>query len=138
MLGISFIVDLSEVGELAPYHRFLQTTCYYLRFPIKDRNSPNSIDSVIELCCKIRHALDEGKIIYIHCWGGVGRTWTIVACWNLLNGASAENAIRKLNAKWKECPKSKRRPLCPEYQHQIDYIYDFEKYMRSYCSEMYL
>ena len=67
MLGISFIVDLSEVGELAPYHSFLQTTCYYLRFPIKDRNSPNSIDSVIELCCKIRHVLDEGKIIYIHC-----------------------------------------------------------------------
>ena len=137
VLGITFIVDLTEDNELNQYKHNL-SSIVHVRFPIKDRQIPGSFESTKNLCDQIRKALDKNNIIYIHCWGGVGWTGTIVAYWYVFHGASAENAIRKLNAKWKECPKSKRRPLCPEYQHQIDYIYDFEKYMRSYCSEMFL
>ena len=84
-IGISYIIDLTEEGELIPYRQHIDSI-EYLRFPIVDRGVPCSMNETKNICEIINRAIREGKFLYIHCWGGVGRTGTIVACWYVFHG----------------------------------------------------
>lgn len=103
-IGVTTIIDLTECGELFDYSNTLCNINHY-RFPIKDRNIPNSLEKVYNLMSYIDNAKSENGTIYIHCWGGVGRTGTIVACWLVYNGQAAKEALAHLNELWKSCPK---------------------------------
>lgn len=129
-LGVTDIIDLTEYGELLDYSNAVCDIKHY-RFSIKDRSIPNSIEEVYNLMSYIDNVKSENGTIYIHCWGGVGRTGTIVACWLVYNGMDAKNAIDHLNKLWKSCPKSKRRPYCPDHGCQIDFIKKFERYIKN-------
>lgn len=59
--------------------------------------------------------------MYIHCWGGVGRTGTMVGCWLARHGFAGDAALAKLDELWGRCPKSRFRKS-PETQQQRDYI----------------
>ena len=97
--GITHFVDLTEEGELAPYEDMLYNGASYQRFPIKDVSVPKSMDDVRKLVKRIIMIVSnnyEAKV-YIHCWGGVGRTGVIVGC--LLGEQykiSSDEAISKL------------------------------------------
>ena len=129
-IGVTAIIDLTERGELIDYSCELCDIKHY-RFPIKDRNIPDSFDNVYNLMAYIDNAKSENGTIYIHCWGGVGRTGTIVACWLVYNGMVAKDALTHLNELWKLCPKSKRRPYCPDHGCQIDFIKQFECFLKN-------
>jgi atypical dual specificity phosphatase len=66
--------------------------CYV---PVKDFTapSPNQIDRVIKF---IRSALDRGKPVAVSCGAGYGRTGTILACYLVSLGFTAEQAIERL------------------------------------------
>jgi protein-tyrosine phosphatase len=40
--------------------------------------------------------LDGGGAVYLHCWGGVGRTGTIVGCWLQRHALTEGDAIRRI------------------------------------------
>jgi protein-tyrosine phosphatase len=48
------------------------------------RKWPESSAYVAELMTTILDAIDEsmtaGKPVYVHCWGGMGRTGTVIGC----------------------------------------------------------
>jgi protein-tyrosine phosphatase len=54
---------------------------------------------MVEILDRIDASLEEGAV-YVHCWGGVGRTGTVVGCWLLRHGlatpASVIDTIRSL------------------------------------------
>jgi len=54
----------------------------YQRFPIKDVSVPKSLDDVRKLVKRIIMIVSNNSEVkvYIHCWGGVGRTGVIVGC----------------------------------------------------------
>ena len=52
-----------------------------LAFPIPDISIPADPNQMIAILDAIDAALFEGHGVYIHCWGGVGRTGTVVVCW---------------------------------------------------------
>jgi protein-tyrosine phosphatase len=130
-LKVNTIIDLTENGELYQYTASIRANCTHYRFPIKDRNIPDSFDNVYNLMAYIDNAKSENGTIYIHCWGGVGRTGTIVACWLVYNGMSANEALAHLNELWKSCPKSRRRPYCPDHGCQIGFIKHYEIYIKN-------
>ncbi len=77
--GITHFIDLTEENELPPYNHLLPQdgSVQYLRFPIKDASVPESIESVCHLTDFMKQILaTPTNKIYIHCWGGVGRTGT--------------------------------------------------------------
>ena len=58
--------------------------------------------------------LQTGRKIYLHCWGGIGRTGTTVGCYLVRSGKTGEEALRQL-AEWLEnVPKSYYHHVSPE------------------------
>lgn len=130
--GITHIIDLTEDGELKPYSHLLNMQIHYLRFPIKDRSVPNSYLDVYELMKQINFIIsDDHNKLYIHCWGGVGRTGTIVACLYEYYGENYSNAIAHLRHNFKDCPKSQWRET-PEDKAQLDFVRSFGEYLRKF------
>jgi len=46
----------------------------------------------------IDDSLDAGRATYVHCWGGVGRTGTVVACWLLRHAMATEANVLEVLA----------------------------------------
>ena len=122
--GITHFIDLTEEGELRPYDQMLASQMQHIRFPIQDVSVPANIESVKALIGQIHGILNESdrNKVYIHCWGGVGRTGTIVGC--LLSHQhnydynETKGALKKA---FSDCPKSAYRET-PETKEQRDFI----------------
>ena len=130
--GITHFVDLTEEGELRTYSQMLNPRMQHIRFPIKDVNVPKSIESVKELIKQIKEILkaNESNKVYIHCWGGVGRTGVIVGC--LLSDQynyNYEETMRALTQAFSGCPKSAYRET-PETIEQCEFIAKYAKETR--------
>ncbi|WP_204150768.1 dual specificity protein phosphatase family protein [Leptolyngbya sp. CCY15150] len=123
--GVTTFIDLTEADEgLLPYAQWLGTATHY-RFPIQDVSVPSSPQITQDILDTIDHAIDRGELVYLHCWGGVGRTGVIVGCWLARHGHAGPVALDQLHELWKQCPKSRRR-RSPETQEQERYILNWE------------
>lgn len=130
--GITHFIDLTEEGELHPYNQLLDSRMKHLRFPIQDVSIPASIESVKDLIGKIHEILNENdrNKVYIHCWGGVGRTGTIVGC--LLSHQhdfDYRKTMDALKKAFSDCPKSAYRHT-PETQEQCHFISQYAAEMK--------
>lgn len=63
-----------------------------LRYAIKDLSIPGE-NFMIEILNKIDHSINNGKKVYIHCWGGVGRTGTVIGCYLIRHGYAAPKQV---------------------------------------------
>ncbi len=72
-------------------------------------------------------ALDTGRNVYVHCWGGIGRTGTVVACWLQRHGRSPDEALFELARFWQTVAKRHRRPHTPETEEQIAWVKGWPK-----------
>ena len=124
--GIRHFIDLTEEGELAPYSHLLPSDTTYTRFPIRDCGAPKSIESVQRLLLRIEELKKMDGYVYVHCWGGVGRTGTIVACYLSQNWEEPDlnHTLEVLRRNFSEMPKSAYRKT-PETKEQIDFIEQF-------------
>ena len=136
--GVHHFVDLTEEGELRPYRQLLPNDTTYLRFPIRDVDVPKSIEAVHQLIDKMENLMKQDGFTYIHCWGGVGRTGTIVACYEArqMEEPTLEKALTAMRSRFSNMPKASHRKS-PETQEQIDFVRQFvesckqrEEYMR--------
>lgn len=118
--GIDVFIDLTEDGELLPYDQWLGAATHS-RFPISDRSIPRSTVETVEILNAIDNHIDAGHTVYVHCWGGIGRTGTVVGCWLARHGYAGQAALERLQELWQECPKSRYRKS-PETVEQRDYI----------------
>ena len=118
--GVTLFVDLTEEGELLPYAARLKST-EHRRFGIPDSSVPESPEQTSEILDAIDRRINHGGLVYLHCWGGVGRTGTIVGCWLARQGRSGDDALARLAELWRQCPKSEWRES-PENPWQRDYV----------------
>ena len=131
--GIRHFIDLTEEGELCPYSHLLPSDTTYTRFPIRDCGAPKSIESVQRLLLRIEELKKMEGYVYVHCWGGVGRTGTIVACYLSQNWKEPElnHTLEALRRNFSEMPKSAYRET-PETKEQIDFIEQFINSNKAY------
>lgn len=129
--GVRHFIDLTEEGELRQYSNLLPKDTTYMRFPIKDLNAPESIEAVHNLIDRIEYLTRMNGYTYLHCWGGVGRTGTITACYfaRTINEPTQETVLNRLRAAFKEMPKSAHR-VTPETKEQLNFIERFIKSCR--------
>jgi len=68
-----------------------------MRFPIHDNAVPTPA-LMREILDAIDRALRAGQRVYVHCWGGHGRTGTVAGCWLKQCGAACEDAFAAIKA----------------------------------------
>ena len=64
--------------------------------------------------------------MYVHCWGGVGRTGTIIGCWLSRHHKPGQAALDRLTELWQSNPKSGWKPRSPENAEQERYVREWE------------
>ena len=134
--GIRHFIDLTEEGELRPYNHLLPSDTTYTRFPIVDCGAPKSVESVQRLLLRIEELKKMDGYVYVHCWGGVGRTGAIIACYLSQNWKEVDmnHTLEVLRRNFSEMPKSAYRKT-PETKDQIDFINQFINANKSYKEE---
>lgn len=120
--GVDVFVDLTGPADgLAPYADHLRRARHE-RFPIPDVSVPGSREQMRRILDCIDQHLAAGRRVYVHCWGGVGRTGLVVGCWLARHGHPGQAALDRLAELWSRCPKSRRRPRSPETAQQEAWV----------------
>lgn len=123
---IAIFIDLTDEDDgLKPYSDLLSDSVSYYRFPIQDVSIPESTNATIAILDAIDHHIAKGQVVYVHCWGGVGRTGLIIGCWIARHGLGGKLALMRLRELWRRCPKS-RFKKSPETSAQEQYILNWE------------
>ena len=92
--GIRSIVNLMQEGDInwdgldvVPYEDYFQSRCAELkidacwkRFPIVDMSLTDETH-MISILDHIDAEIEKGRIVYVHCLAGLGRTGMVVGCW---------------------------------------------------------
>ena len=120
--GVSAFIDLTEAGGTLKPYAYLLNGPSHERFGIKDQSVPATDELTKQALDAIDRHLEAGETVYVHCWGGVGRTGTIIGCWLSRHHEPGQAALDKLKELWKKNPKRHRRPRSPENDLQDDYI----------------
>jgi len=133
--GVRAFINLTEKDEgLLPYNTLLAQCnaedVTHERFGIRDVAVPRSHKHTASILNAIDRRIAEGRIVYVHCWGGVGRTGVIVGCWLARHGHPGEAAAARLRELWQQCPKSAGRQS-PETEVQARYIVDWQEQARA-------
>ena len=94
--GVTSFVDLTEEHEgLPPYEALLPKEVRFTRRPIVDFGCPTP-EQMLGTLDLVDSELERGEVVYLHCWGGRGRTGTVVGCWLVRHGSSGEEALAKI------------------------------------------
>ena len=64
----------------------------------------------------LRQALTQGETVYVHCFGGIGRTGTVIGCYLVEQGATGEQALANISVLRANLPTGDRKS--PETQAQ--------------------
>ncbi|MFZ5570079.1 MAG: protein-tyrosine phosphatase family protein [Thermodesulfobacteriota bacterium] len=90
------------------------------RFPIKDGDIPTRL----EMCRILDHidaAIQNGRPVYLHCWGGRGRTGTVVGCYLARHGLAADHQVLKMIKVLRQDVRD-AHSASPENSWQIDMV----------------
>ena len=91
-----------RLQELAA-ERAVDVECLSLPIPDARAPLPAAMQMILE---KIESCLHEQTPTYLHCWGGHGRTGTVIACHLIQKGHTPQQAISKLLAMRANLPKN--------------------------------
>ena len=64
-------------------------------------------------------ALDAGHTVYVHCYGGIGRTGTVIGCYLVRHGMSGEEALEEIAGLRQGTPDGWKRSPETEPQRQM-------------------
>lgn len=128
--GVRVFVDLTEAGErtasgpMRPYAADLTRMpggqeATHLRFPIRDVSVP-APELMHRILGTLRDVADAPGAAYVHCWGGVGRTGTVIGCLLRERGRSSDDALADL-ARLRAGTDRARR-TAPETPQQRDFV----------------
>jgi hypothetical protein len=137
--GITVVLNLMEADEVdwegnpfQPYassltllatQRGLRADCQ--RFPICDGGIPPR-QQMVETLDAIDNANRAGRAVYVHCWGGKGRTGTVVGCYLARHGiASGPQALQKIIELRRD--EARAHEASPETHVQRDYVMNWRE-----------
>ena len=127
--GIDHFIDPTEPGELIPYAeiaekgaRCLGPAVGYERCPIVHQCVPSGPEQMAGILDAIDTAMRDGKTVYLHCWGGVGRTGNVVGCSLVRHGHTRDAAHRQIAEWWQGVEKVYRQPISPETSEQHEHV----------------
>jgi atypical dual specificity phosphatase len=91
--GIAALLNLHEEAHDAEQLRRFRLTEAHV--PVRDFTAP-SPEQIAAGVAAVRGAIERGQRIAVHCGAGLGRTGTMLACYFVSTGMSAEAAIERV------------------------------------------
>jgi protein-tyrosine phosphatase len=126
--GVNTFINLTQPHELAPYEDILneEAKIYgvdisHQRIPIRDLGIPSS-NTMTAILDAIDKAINDGRCVYVHCWGGVGRTGMVVGCYFVRHGYTNEQALEKVDQLYKTRPMNFYHLRSPETDEQVEFV----------------
>ena len=137
--GINHFIDLTRPADgLAPYERIAQEqahaegmTVRWEHHPVVDMSVPRNAGEMAAILDAIDDALNHRRTVYVHCWGGIGRTGTVVGCWLVRHGLTGDRALEQIAEWWKHMEKSRLHPRSPQTREQRNYVRRWSEQPRS-------
>lgn len=131
--GVDFFVDLTRPGELRFYDDLLRNETAgrgaqgeYRRLAIADMGVPRP-QAMVTTLDTMDQAVSAGRTVYVHCWGGVGRTGTVVGCYLVRHGHTGDGALAEIARIWPSMGKSAWHWRSPETMEQIRFVRDWRE-----------
>lgn len=93
--GVTHFVDLTHPADpLEPYDRHLGRAIR-IGHPIVDLGTP-TIPLMMRILDDVDAALEADGVAYVHCWGGIGRTGTVIGCWLVRHGLDRGDPLARI------------------------------------------
>lgn len=131
--GLNIFINLTGPDELPPYLPVLleEAEAYNrqveaINLPIRDFGLPTR-DEMTIILNHIDTALKKGNNVYLHCWGGIGRTGTTVGCYLVRHGMTGEQALAQLTQWWQDDPRRTWYPRTPETDEQVKFVREWHE-----------
>lgn len=133
--GMRTFINLVEEDETnnsgKPFHRYddvlrelAQETgekVAHLRFPVRDLSVP-SLDAMRSILDAIDLSLEADRPVYLHCFGGVGRTGTAVCCWLLRHAVAKPHDVIQTLHELRQTDHQTKDRKAPESSAQISFV----------------
>ncbi len=133
--GMRTFINLQEEGET---NKFGETFARYddalrqladgkidriahLRFPIRDGGITTN-DGMRSILDAIDLSLAADRPVYVHCYGGIGRTGTTVCCWLLRHGLASADSVLDLLTQLRKADKERANRKAPENRDQERFV----------------
>jgi len=132
--GLTYFLDLTDPEDgLAPYAEALHAeaavrglTVAHRQMPIRDLDVP-SREHMTAILDALDAALAVGHNVYVHCWGGVGRTGTVVGCYLVRHGLTGDEALARITRWWRTVAKSDWHPRSPQTDEQVEFVMNWRE-----------
>lgn len=129
--GVRTFINLMEAdetnyaGELfVPYDDLAREFCPDVRcvhHPIKDLSVPSPAEMDVILAA-IDESLAAKRPAYVHCWGGVGRTGTVIGCWLLRHAHATSANVLDMLMGLRGQDRERRHRMSPETAEQQRFV----------------
>ena len=137
--GIRHVISLLEPNEyycpddpFAPYVDHMESIALKLKISvtfdqisIKDFSVPTE-RQMIRILNQIDMCIKYDKPVYVHCWGGKGRTGTVVGCYLIRHGIATRNDVIEMIKEIRKKTEDFSEPS-PETREQIKMVINWEK-----------
>jgi hypothetical protein len=129
--GVRTFVDLTSCSttdrHLLPYEHLIapaaerhEVEASWVNHPLPDMGvgTRGDYDSIV---ATIVEATERG-VVYVHCWGGIGRTATVVGCLLVDQGLDGGQALERIGT-WRALTRKAHQPA-PQHPTQFQVIHD--------------
>jgi predicted protein tyrosine phosphatase len=93
--GVTVFIDLTHPSDPLDDYGHLLGGSRRVAHPIPDMGTPTA-GHVMRILDEIDAAHIQDDRVYVHCWGGVGRTGTVIGCWLVRHGLDAGDPIVRI------------------------------------------
>lgn len=92
-----------------------------LRFAVKDGRIP-SVSLMRSVLDAVDLSLEAGWPVYLHCFGGMGRTATAVGCWMLRHGLASKDDVLQVITRLRQADEERKDWDAPENDAQRAFV----------------